>query len=87
MTVREPEYSGEDFSQLLADLLDRKTPRGAHGIPLAESTAPENQFGFEMEPPITDWAQATINSRKAAYRQENPHGDHDAILWRVKKRT
>lgn len=86
VTVREPEYSPWDRAALLADVADSKIPRGAHNLPLSETTDPRNQFAYEMEPPTMDWAQKVLDDAQEAYRKKNPNAPMGALLWKVKRR-
>lgn len=86
VTVREPEYTAWDRAALLRDVADSKIRRGSHGLPLSETTDPENQFAYEAETPAMDWAQKALDDAQEAYKKQNPKASLGALLWRVKKR-
>ena len=87
VTVREPEYTAWDRAALLRNVADSKVRRGAHGLPLSETTDPNNQFAFEVMPPEMDWAQKALDDAQEAYRKAHPKTSTGALLWKVKRRV
>lgn len=85
VTVREAEFSAWDRAVLVADWKRTNVLRGRHGLPLSEALDPANQFGFEVLPPLTDWAQKKLNEVQDAFKKKYPEADMDALLWEVKK--
>ncbi len=85
VTVRESEFSAWDRVVMLEDRAESKIARGSHGFPLADATDPENQFGFTVLPPTTDFAQKALNAAKADYRKRYKDADMDALLWNVER--
>ena len=86
ITVRESEYSAWDRAALFADLQDSKIPRGAHGLPLSETSAAENQFAYEVPPPRMDWAQKALDDAQEAFKKKNPKASMSALMWKVARR-
>jgi hypothetical protein len=86
--VREPEYSTPELNLLLAHMRNRQRP--AHGIPLDVATNPDNQFMFEAEGPVMDWAEHTLaTAREAYYKAFDKPGapvQRAGRMWRVKLR-
>lgn len=86
--VREPEYSPDDLRLLLAHMRNRQRP--SHGIPLDVATDPANQFMFEAEGPVMDWAEHTLaTAREAYYKAYDKPGapvQRAGRMWRVKLR-
>lgn len=70
---------------MLADLYERKRPRGPHGLPLDEVTDGANRGRYVAEKPLRDLAQEALNVQKDAYRKAYPDADLDSLLWRVRK--
>ncbi|GAA1148394.1 hypothetical protein GCM10009651_36330 [Microbacterium natoriense] len=90
VTVREPEFSAWDRAVLLADAVDSKAPRGAHGLLLSEVTKPENQFAYDVPRtplgipmPGIDWAQKALDDAQEQYRKAFPKEPMGSKLWRV----
>ncbi|MDP3209843.1 MAG: hypothetical protein Q8M65_11900 [Rhodoglobus sp.] len=85
---REAEYSADDVVLLRAHLLNRKRP--SHGIPMDVATNPDNQFMFEAEGPVMDWAEHTLAEARDAYykRYDKPGApvQRAGRMWRVKLR-
>lgn len=93
ITVRESEFSSWDRAALLTDLSDSKVRRGAHGLPLSETTNPENQFAYDVPrsalgvpAPVTDWAQKALDEAQEQYRKLYPDTPLGSKLWRVMRR-
>lgn len=94
MTVREPEFSAWDRA-LFLDLWNReKERRGAHGLPLSETTDPANQFAYDVPrnekgipTPGTDWAQKALDDAQAQYRAAYPDTPMGSKMWRVIRRA
>lgn len=86
VTVREPEFSAWDRALLLADVAASRVPRGAHGLPLAETADPENQFAYEVPAPRMDWAQKALDEAQAAFKSANPKASMNALMWKVARR-
>lgn len=87
VTIRESEFTPWDRASLLRDVADSRIPRGSHGLPLAESADPSNQFAFEVEGPQMDWAQKALDDAQAAHRKRNPNAPSTALLWKVRRRS
>lgn len=86
VTIREPEFSDVDVAMLLADYEREHEPRGRHGRPMVEAMDTSNQFGYEVPPPSTDWAQKALNEAEEAYKKRYPQADMGSLLFRVKLR-
>lgn len=86
VTVREPEFSAWDRALLLADVAASKVPRGAHGLPLSETSAAENQFAYEVPEPRMDWAQKALDDAQEAFKKKNPKASMSALMWKVARR-
>lgn len=87
VAVQEPRFSRDEKATLLAARRLANAPRGDHGILLAEAMDPENQFAFEVDPPVTDWAAKKRNEFIDAYKKQYPQADMSAIHVRVRRRT
>lgn len=85
-TVHEAEFSAWDRAVLLADVAASKVPRGRHGLPLHETTDPDNQFAYEVLPPRMDWAQKALDEFQEAYKKANPKASLGALMWKVARR-
>lgn len=86
VTIREPEFSAWDRAVLLADVADSRVQRGSHGLPISEASDPANQFAFEVEPPVMDWAQKAMDDAREVYRKQNPQSPMGALMWKVRRR-
>lgn len=86
VTVSEPRFTAEDKAILLASRRLENAPRGDHGILLSESLDPDNQFAFDVDPPVMDWATKKRNDFIDAYRKQYPTADMGALHIRVRKR-
>lgn len=87
ITVREPEFNSWDRAVLLADVAASKVPRGAHGLPLSETTDPANQFAYEVPNPVMDWAQKALDDQQALYKKQHPNSPMGGLLWKVARRA
>ena len=87
VSVQEPRFAPEDKAVLLAARRLQNAPRGDHGVLLAEAMDPENQFAFEVDPPVMDWAAKTRNEFTESYRKQHPTADMSALHIRVRKRA
>jgi len=86
VTVAEPRFTPADKATLLASRRLEMAPRGDHGILLAEALDPANQFAFEVEPPVMDWAAGARNSFIETYKKRHPNVDMSAMHIRVRRR-
>lgn len=86
MTVQEPRFSAGDKAILMASRRLQTAPRGDHGLLLAEAMDPANQFAFEVEAPVMDWAAKTRNDFIESYKKQHPSADMSALHIRVRKR-
>lgn len=92
VTVRESEYSDRDRALLLQSWDEEHTPRGPHGVPVAEATdeannplSPAATGRFEAEP-VIDFAQDAIEKAQEARRKALSNPDDDwPLIWRVKR--
>lgn len=53
---------------------------------MSEAMDAENQFSYEVEGPVTDWAQAKLDEAQEQYKKANPNANTHAMHWTVKKR-
>lgn len=86
VTVQEPRFTAEDKAVLLASRRLQNAARGDHGLLIAEATDPDNQFAFEVDNPVMDWAAKTRNEFIEAYKKKHPDADMSALHIRVRKR-
>lgn len=84
--MRESEFSAWDRAVLLADVAASRIPRGQHGLPLSETSDPENQFAYEVPPPRMDWAQKALDDAQEAFKKKNPKASMGALMWKVARR-
>jgi len=87
VTLREPEFSPWDVAAMLEDRRQSRLRRGSHGVLMAEAMDPDNQFAFEVEGPVTDWAQAKLDDAQEAYRKKYPNANMHALHWTVRRRA
>lgn len=87
VTLREPEFSPWDVAAMLEDRRVAGLRRGPHGLLMSEAMDPENQFAFEAEGPVTDWAQAKLDEARDAYRKKYPDANMSALHWAVRRRS
>lgn len=87
ITTREPEFSAADRANLIASVEAEKAPRGAHGLPISETTDPASQYEWEIPLPTLDFAQAKLDAAVAAYKKQYPDADTNALLWRVLRKS
>lgn len=71
---------------MLAQRRETNLPRGSHGHLLSEAMDPDNQFAYDVEGPVVDWAQAKLDEVQERYKKANPNADTHAMHWTVKKR-
>lgn len=86
VTVSEPRFTRREVALLLASRRAEKVPRNRLGVPLHEAMDPANQFAFEVDPPVMDWAMKKRNEVAEAYHKANPKADMDAVHFRTYKR-
>lgn len=84
-SITEPRFNPHEKALLIASRRTDKAPRGHHGLPLAETTDPKNQFAYEVPAPTQDWAEKKLTEVQAQYRKSHPNADMDSLLWRVEK--
>lgn len=53
---------------------------------MSEAMDAENQFAFEVEGPVVDWAQAKLDKVQEQYKKANPNADTHAMHWTVRLR-
>ena len=86
--TRERECGADEVALLQAHLLNRKVL--SHGIPMEIATDPANQFMFEAEGPVMDWAENTLaEAREAYFKTYDKPGmpvQRAGRMWRVKLR-
>ncbi len=83
VTVREPEFSPADRADMLASRTKDAAPRGAHGFLLTEATDPKNADRFNVDLPLTDFAQAALDKVQKKYEKDWPDADMGSLLWTV----
>lgn len=93
VTVREPEFSAYDRALFYERWQLDKEPRGSHGMPLSETTDPDNRYAYDVPrnekgvpTPITDYAQEALDKAQAEYRSRFPDEHMGSKLWRVRKK-
>ena len=87
MSVTEPRFTRSEVEVLLASWRHDREPRGSHGFTIAEATDPANQYKFEAEDPIRDFAEQAKNAKRDAYRKRwGDKAEMDSLYFRVRKR-
>lgn len=87
VTLREAEFSPWDVAAMLEERRRAGQRVGPHGVLMAEAMDPDNQFAFEAEGPVTDWAQAKLDEAQSAYRKRYPDVNMNALHWSVRRRV
>lgn len=72
---------------MLEDRRVSRLRRGSHGVLMSEAMDPDNQFAFEVDGPVTDWAQAKLDDAQETYKKKYPNANLHALHWTVRRRV
>lgn len=86
VAVTEPRFAPAEVDLLLASRRREREPRGSHGLPLAETMDPANQFAYRVPDPDLDFATLAINRAKDRWKKQEPDADMSALMFRVERR-